>query len=71
MEIALITIGDENGKNEIIMQQAVRDNNIQIEELLIDLNIIDEFSEIKKEKLIELGLALVSHKGKINVLDEE
>lgn len=56
---------------KVIMQQIVNDNNKQIEELLIDLNIIDDFSEANKDKIIELGLALISHNGKFNAIDEE
>lgn len=71
-EISLVTLNlvDEEDKSERVMFHRYGDNNIEIEELLMDLNIIDDFDKDKKEKVLELAMALMSHKGEINILNE-
>lgn len=58
---------DDDGTNEILFHQVVQDNTIVITELLCELNIVDDFNDVMKEKIIELAMALASHDGELNI----
>jgi HEPN domain-containing protein len=60
-------IKKESDNKEVITFQIIRDNTHEITGLLSELNIIDDFNEEMKEKIIELAMALSSHDGKLDI----
>jgi len=61
-ELPLNVLSEEvNVKGKAIIVSAKIDNKEEIEELLIELGLINEFDEKMKEKIINLGMALLSH----------
>lgn len=58
---------NEDGTNEVLFQQVIRDNTSEITKLLCELHIVDDFNDEKSEKIIELAMALSSHDGKLDI----
>lgn len=56
-------------KGQVLIANAVRDNNDAVEEGLMSLNIVDEFDDEKRDTVIDLAANLLSHKGNLSILD--